>query len=313
MVRIQRVILALGVFFLVGCAEENIPQEPEPAVKQEIKSGFLKTDQLEQLMSEGNSIAYFDVRKPELYKQGHIPGAIQVYRPDIQRDDLPYPGVAISKDTFQNLLDSLGLQSDDWIIAYDDKGGSDAARFCWLARRYGHQKAGVLDGGYNYFVTTNTPDTLWTLRPRSGYRFPDWELPDYVATVEDVLEAMNDSTTLLLDTRSFDEYSGKFMKPGASRAGHIPGSIWYDWGNSVRMDSDYLIKDVKDLEHMLGELNITKEHKIITYCHTGVRSSHTMTVLRDILGYPNVRNYDGSWCEWSYMKELPIAVVESDS
>lgn len=313
MVRIQRVTLVLGVFFLVGCAEENIPQEPEPSKNQEIKSGFLKAGQLEQLASAGESIIYVDVRKPEHFIQGHIPGAVQIYRPDIQRNDLPYPGVAISRESFKNVLDSLGLHPDDWIIAYDDKGGSDAARFCWLARRYGHPNAAVLDGGLNLYQTTNALDTLWTPRIRSGYHFPNRELPDYLATVEDVLEAMTDSNTLLIDTRSYDEYSGAYMKPGASRAGHIPGSIWYDWGNSVHMDSDYLIKDVKDLEHMLGKLNITREHKIITYCHTGVRSSHTMTVLRDVLGYPNVRNYDGSWCEWSYMKEIPIAVGEPDS
>jgi thiosulfate/3-mercaptopyruvate sulfurtransferase len=256
--------------------------------------------------SAGSSISLIDVRKKSKYVLGHLPLARQVYRPSIQREDLPYEGAAISRLKFELLLDSLGVKPNDWIVAYDDKGGSDAARFCWLARLYGHSKATVLDGGLNYYALSNTLDTNDVKIKHSGYKYPDSPQNHYIISTEELQLALEDSSIVLLDTRSLDEYSGARMQSGASRPGHIPGSILFDWGNCVQMDSDYLLKSPKFIQYMLKELGISPEDKVITYCHTGVRSSHTMSVLRDHLGYTNVRNYDGSWCEWSFRSELPV-------
>ena len=173
MVRLQQLAIGACLFAAVSCSEPTPKESAEAMERVVIKPGFISLNDLNTFESAGSSISLIDVRKKSKYVLGHLPLARQVYRPSIQREDLPYEGAAISRLKFELLLDSLGVKPNDWIVAYDDKGGSDAARFCWLARLYGHSKATVLDGGLNYYALSNTLDTNDVKIKHSGYKYPD--------------------------------------------------------------------------------------------------------------------------------------------
>ena len=116
-----------------------------------------------------------------------------------------------------------------------------------------------------------------------------------------------DTPPLLIDTRSPDEYSGKRQKSGAATAGRIPNSHAINWTNCVNYNSDKKFKSVNQLRTIYQEIIPNKDTQIIAYCHTGVRSAHTIFVLKELLGYSHVKNYDGSWTEWSYFNDTPKA------
>jgi thiosulfate/3-mercaptopyruvate sulfurtransferase len=127
---------------------------------------------------------------------------------------------------------------------------------------------------------------------------------------DDIMQAMQDTNILILDTRTTAEYAGHVQKKGASRPGRIPGSIHLDWIELVHDKGDFTFKSCEEIAPLLRSRGISPDKKIITYCHSGVRSAHTAFVLSEIMGYPQVANYDGSWTEWSYHKELPITSDE---
>ena len=121
----------------------------------------------------------------------------------------------------------------------------------------------------------------------------------------DVQNALEGSTKLL-DVRTKEGFNGEIMKNGASRKGRIPGAIWLDWHSLIDYEGDQKFHSKKEIEKRLKKIGIKKDDEIIVYCHSGVRSSHTFFVLTEILGYKNVKNYDGSWVEWSHNNALPI-------
>lgn len=128
----------------------------------------------------------------------------------------------------------------------------------------------------------------------------------YAISKEEVVTALS-KKIILVDTRSFDEFSGKQQKKGASKAGRIPNSIHIDWAEAINFHGNQKIKSVETLtEFYAKKLKATKNDSIILYCHSGVSSAHTTFVLTQLLGYKNVKNYDGSWTEWSYFNDLPF-------
>ncbi|MCB0781405.1 MAG: sulfurtransferase [Flavobacteriales bacterium] len=248
-----------------------------------------------------------DVRPITSYHHGHIPDAIQVWRDAFTRNDLPYSGMSATRETIQHLLDSLGLKAGQQVVVYDDRGGCDAARVWWLLKVHGHRKVALLNGGIPRWRTEGLPVTLkWVRTKPSGYVFPDPVDSSLVATLEHVKRAVEDGRGVLLDTRSRNEFSGAERKEGAFRAGTIPGSVLYDWGNAVAFDKDKILKDAGALQYDLAALGIQPDDTVITFGHSGVRSAHTTYVLTAVLGMKNVRNYDGSWTEWSYHDKLPV-------
>ena len=270
-------------------------------------SYVMPANEIVVLLDAEENVVIVDIRKPEKYNEGHYAGAVNIWRSDYEDTTYQFGGMMPTKDQLQQLLSSLGVVKDSKLLLYDGKGGCDAARFWWILKTHGHHDAYIIDGGFEALIDekskiTNVP----TLTITSKYEFPQEELFDLYASMEDVKEAIDDANTILLDTRTLDEYLGETLKKGAFRSGRIPNSIHSDWTNCIHYDNGKLLKSKKDLIYDFNELGVTKDKKVIVYCQSGVRSAHTTFVLTQVLGYKNVSNYDGSWIEWSYNKELPV-------
>jgi thiosulfate/3-mercaptopyruvate sulfurtransferase len=242
------------------------------------------------------------------YEKGHVPGAIGLdWRKDLQaqpvRDLLP-------KDQFEALLSRHGISADDTIIAYGDNNNWFAAWFVWNLKYYGHRDVRLMDGGRKKWeaegreLATDTP----AVKP-AQYRAADPNAK-IRALRDDVRSRFQDSGSKLVDVRSPQEYSGELLAPenlpqeGAQRGGHIPGAANIPWGQAVREDGTF--KSADELKELYGGKGVTPDKQVIAYCRIGERSSHTWFVLQYLLGYPNVRNYDGSWTEWGSLIGAPI-------
>ena len=168
----------------------------------------------------------------------------------------------------------------------------------------------LLNGGFKSWHEINGACSNKVITyPKTNFTLPNTLNKSLHASKEDVLQAIQDSV-LILDTRSTDEYTGKRHKKGAFKAGRIPNSKLIDWANAINHSHDKKLKTKTQLEKIYSKLNLQQNEPIIVYCHSGVRSAHTTFVLTQLLGYTNVKNYDGSWTEWSHFNQLPF---EKDS
>jgi thiosulfate/3-mercaptopyruvate sulfurtransferase len=305
--RVNTIFIAVIALVLCSCSScDSAEVRAEYPTEYHSLKYLIEVQELVELSAD-TSVTVLDIRPQDKYLAGHIPGAINAWRPALRDHSMPFGGMIGSRAQTEALFDSLGIASTDKIVIYDGKGGCDAARLWWMLQIYGYDNNAILNGGLaKWELEGNPTDTKQTILPASGFKFVGVGDPSLYAAYWDVEEAMADPNTIILDTRTPGEFSGERQKKGASRAGRIPGALLFDWANSVHLDKDHSLKSPRDLLYMLDSLGITTDKNIITYCHSGVRSAHTTFVLSELLGFEHVRNYDGSWTEWSYMEELPI-------
>jgi thiosulfate/3-mercaptopyruvate sulfurtransferase len=242
------------------------------------------------------------------YDTGHIKGAIGLdWRKDLQARPIRD---LLSKDKLEELLSSKGVSNTDTVLVYGDNNNWFAAWFVWNLKYYGHQDVRLINGGRKKWqdegreLTTDAP----SIKPatyKAGQ--PDKSIR---ALRDEVLADLGKAGVALVDVRSPKEYSGELLAPenlpqeGAQRGGHIPGAANIPWGQAVREDGTF--KSADELRELYGSKGVTAEKAVIAYCRIGERSSHTWFVLHYLLGYPNVRNYDGSWTEWGSLIGAPI-------
>jgi thiosulfate/3-mercaptopyruvate sulfurtransferase len=304
---IWRTNVIILLIVLAGCKSDNVTYLSEYNDTYLIEADELKT------VADQSNFKIIDFRKKEIYDKEHIAGALNIWRTDIEDSTYNYKGVMASKQQIEKLFSRLGIENEDTLVIYDDNGLCDATRLWWVLQNYDFRNVKLLHGGIQEWKKNNgevsseypiTKTTVFRLNENPSFK--------YYVSKEQVLEVLNnrDNNTVLLDTRTFDEFSGKKQKLGATKGGRIPNSIHIDWAEAINYNGDMRIKSIEDLERLYGQLNIDKDDPIIVYCHSGVRSAHTTFVLTQLLGYKNVKNYDGSWTEWSYYNELP---KESDS
>jgi thiosulfate/3-mercaptopyruvate sulfurtransferase len=311
--RIIRLFLIGAILTLQpSCSTQK--QEKEESVeeiseKSASSPSLLSLEEVENAL-EDSSWAVIDLRRPHEYAEGHLPGALQVWRDDIQRQDLPYSGMCASREQIEQLFSRLGVSTGQKILIYDAKGLVDAARLWWVLKYYGYDDVYMFDGGLASWQRSNRAlSREIPTRTRSEFVLDGPLRADWYANRSDVESALRDSSFVLLDTRSQDEYEGRNQKSGASRAGHIPGALWIDYCRTFDFRLTQEFYTHREIEALYQSQGLDPDTPIIVYCHSGVRSAHTTFVLRELLGYRNVRNYDGSWTEWSFFPELPIESI----
>lgn len=247
-----------------------------------------------------------------LYEQGHISGALrldwhtELQRPDI-RDFVEAPG-------FAALMESKGVSNDTTVVLYGDKSNWWAAYALWFLKYNGHGDVRLMNGGRQKWAAEGRPMIKEVPKVRRGrYQVPyrDASIRAFAPDVIRHLLAVRDGSGALVDVRSPEEYSGEklhmpeYPQEGALRGGHIPGAISIPWAKAVGEDGTF--KPREALEELYGGAGVTAEKRVVAYCRIAERSSHTWFVLKYLLGYPDVRNYDGSWTEWGNMVGVPIA------
>jgi thiosulfate/3-mercaptopyruvate sulfurtransferase len=245
---------------------------------------------------------------PELYDEGHIRGAVKLH----WRDDLqdPVERDLIEKGAFEELMGRLGISNDTMLVLYGDKNNWFAAYAYWYLKIYGHEDVRILDGGRQKWIDDGRELTTEPPAPVPA-TYSAQERDNSIRTFrDDVLGGLGGAGIVLVDVRSPQEYSGELMAPpgyeqeGASRTGHIPGAQSIPWATAVRDDGTFKAAD--DLREMYDAKNVTSDKEVRAYCRIGERSAHTWFVLRELLGYENVKNYDGSWTEWGNLVDVPI-------
>ncbi|MFO7320638.1 MAG: sulfurtransferase [Proteobacteria bacterium] len=242
------------------------------------------------------------------YESGHIPGAI-AFNWQTQLQDQTNRDI-ISQADLEKLLSEAGITPDTHIVLYGDNNNWFAAYAFWVLKYYGHDKVSLLDGGRKKWLaeeretTTEVPSY-----PRTEYRSKGVN-PELRADRDYVRQRLEKPGFALVDVRSPAEYTGEIIAPPgmsetAQRAGHIPGAANIPWSQAVAEDGTF--KSREELAKLYGAKGVDgNAEEIVTYCRIGERSSHTWFALRYILGYQNVRNYDGSWTEWGNLIGSPI-------
>ena len=243
-----------------------------------------------------------------LYDSSHIPNTAKVdwfttLQHPLRRDFL-------SKADFEKLCGELGIQDDTTVVFYGDKSNWFATYALWLFQYYGHDNVRIMNGGRTKWVQEKRPLTKDVPTfPRTDYKAKDPN-PRLRAFRDQVFQHI-DGNMPLVDVRSPKEYSGELLhmpnypQEGATRGGHIPGAVNIPWSQAVN-EADSTFKTVEELHALYEGKGITPDSEIIAYCRIGERSSHTWFVLTYLLGYPKVRNYDGSWTEWGNLVNAPI-------
>ncbi len=276
-----------------------------------VSSPYLLSLEEVEMATTSPEYALIDLRKAEEFAAGHIPGAVSVWRPDIQDLELEYGGMMAPKEKIEQLFGRLGIATGAKVIIYDEKGLVDAARLWWIMQYYGYAETYMFDGGLTAWKDSGRDlSTEIVEAAPAEFLLEGPQRPEIYASRAMVESAVSGDGTVLLDTRSEIEFTGGEMKSGAFRAGHIPGALWIDYCRAIEYNGNLHFLPQAELEEMYAAAGLQKDTPIIVYCHSGVRSAHTTFVLRELLGYTNVRNYDGSWTEWSYFADLPI---EADS
>jgi thiosulfate/3-mercaptopyruvate sulfurtransferase len=242
------------------------------------------------------------------YDQGHIPGAVgfnwTTQLSDRIRRDIP------TKEAWERLLGQAGVSRDSKIVFYGDNNNWFAAFAYWIAKMYGHSDVALMNGGWKKWelegrpLTTEAPNVAPT-----GYQAGEVDLT-YRAYMRDVMPYVGaPQGKALVDVRSPAEYNGEIIAPPglletAQRCGHIPGAQNIPWGQAANEDGTF--KSPDELRQLYGGKGVTPDKEVVAYCRIGERSSHTWFVLKELLGYSKVKNYDGSWTEWGSVIGAPI-------
>ncbi|MGH9361999.1 MAG: sulfurtransferase [Thermoanaerobaculia bacterium] len=247
---------------------------------------------------------------PLLYSSGHIPGAVEV---DWTRDlNDPVRRDYLGREGFEALMRRIGAGRDTTVVFYGDRNNWWATYAFWVFQLFGHDQAKIMDGGRIKWDKEGRPLTREVpTYPPADYRAPERDDKTIRAFRDQVREHV-EGTRPLIDVRSPQEYSGErlhmpeYPNEGALRGGHIPGAANIPWARAVNPD-DGSFKTADELRAIYeGEARLKSGDDVVVYCRIGERSSHTWFVLTHLLGYPEVRNYDGSWTEWGSMIGAPI-------
>jgi thiosulfate/3-mercaptopyruvate sulfurtransferase len=243
-----------------------------------------------------------DLRPPEAYVEGHIPGAIHLDLWGVSLIDTDPAPLHAFMWMIEHVFAVHGVDASTPVVVYDDQSGIRAARAFWFLEYLGHPSVRMLDGGFTGWISSGLeitrdaappPKSEWT-GTRENHKIATWK---------DVRNALGRGDVVILDTRTDGEYTGAAVR--ARRGGAVPGAVHIEWTRNLTPAGHF--KPSSELKTMYEDAGVTPDREVITYCQGGYRAAHSYVALR-LLGYPRVRLYVGSWKEWGDKEELPIEV-----
>lgn len=290
---------------LTGTDPASIPRPEDRGYAD--ASVLVTTDWLAANFNDPNLIVV-DTDDPAVYAAGHIPGASNppdnYYKTSLEdRTHIQGP------EQFAETMQSLSIGDDSVVVAYDRTGGLYALRLMWSLLYYGHANAKMLDGGYQKWIAEGRDSSTDPYMAPPGVKFtPSQPDSSIFAGRSDVIAAIDDGETTLLDVRSDAEWDGR-NKRGGKRGGRVPGAKHLEWTNFHTGGDIPVLKPAGEIDRLLAETGIDKGRPIITYCQGGIRAAHAFWVAK-LVGASDVRNYDASWREWG---NDPDTQIESET
>jgi len=252
-------------------------------------------------MSANKNIVILDLGDRASFLQGHIPGARYVSYADIVRAEPPVEGLLPTASSFSVTLSRLGIDAQSAVVAYDNVGGTNAARFLWTLELANHNDVSLLDGGIAAWKAQKLP-----LEKTSESWIPSGYTVRFTETVSAnsayILAKLDDVSVVLLDVRTRAEYAGKDVR--ALHGGHIPRAVHFEWLEGIDHEKTLCMRQKPELCAKLALLGVTPNKEIIVYCQSHRRSAFTYYMLR-VLGFENVRGYPGAWSDWGNNKDTP--------
>ena len=253
-------------------------------------------------------IAEVDYDPTANYNLGHIPGAFLFdWRKDMND---PLSRDIVSKQQLEDLLSRAGVEGNTTVVLYGDFNNWFAAFAFWILKYYGVEKVVLMNGGRKKWLAEDREITKQQPSyPKATFKAkgPDETIRTYL---DNMKKGLGQSNRVLVDVRSPAEFTGEITAPPeypnehAQRGGHIPGAVNIPWSQAVKEDGTF--KSAEELAKLYQGKGVTPDKDVVTYCRIGERSSFSWFVLKYLLGYPNVKNYDGSWTEWGNMVRNPI-------
>jgi thiosulfate/3-mercaptopyruvate sulfurtransferase len=278
-----------------------------------VENGYAKpvlvsTEWLAEHLGDASVVVAEVDENPDLYAAGHVPGAVRLHWQQDLQD--PVERDLIEREAFEQLMGDRGIDNDTTVVVYGDKNNWFAAYAYWYLKIYGHEDVRILDGGRQKWIDEGRELTVEQPSPPPK-RYVARERDESIrARRDDVLALIGHNGRALVDVRSPAEYAGDLIAPpgyeqeGAQRAGHIPTAKSIPWASAVNDDGTF--KSAHELRSIYEGKGVGPDQEVIAYCRIGERSAHTWFVLRELLGYDKVRNYDGSWTEWGNLVDVPI-------
>jgi len=263
---------------------------------------LVDSDWLQARLGDG-SVRVVEVGgSPRDYAAGHIPGSVFLSMGSLSDPDDPIQGQIATRDQVSTALSGIGLEQGQTVVLVDRQNNLQAARAYWVLKYHQHPGVHIFNGGVPKWTAdggaidadaVQVAASQYTAGPADEGIRTTWQY---------VVDHVEDPQTLICDVRSPDEFLGRDVR--AARGGHVPGSVNLEWTVAVQPDGTF--KSASDLFALYSRAGFTPDKQIITYCQSGVRGAHTWFVLHELLGYPSVRNYDGSWNEYGNNPDSPI-------
>ncbi len=264
---------------------------------------LLEPEQLLPRLEQNDDLLLLDVCNPNTYRQLHLPGAVHINPAELVSGIPPVTGLLPTLGQLQALMQRISYHPDKTIVVYDDEGGGWAGRLLWTLDLIGHRKLAYLNGGLHAWLNDNLPIQTTPVEPVPSTCTIAITRPKVRIRLDELLNDREQAKPCytLWDARSADEFYG--LRHTATRAGHIPGAIHFEWTAAMDPSRGYRLR--QNIATLLSQQGLGADQNIVTYCQSHHRSGFTYLVAR-ILGYPHIRAYDGSWSEWGNLPDTPI-------
>lgn len=291
------------VLILSACGQEKANTDVAQNAENYKNADLLVDTEWLEANLENENLQVVDMRT-ENFDAGHIPGAVNIQGwQSLVDPDHEFAGILVGPDIFSEMMGQLGIDLNSTVVVYDDGNNLNASRLFYALEHYGHNDVKLLNGGWTAWLNDGKDIANDPVTP-APKNFEVRENEDVMCSLEEVTHFINDEQTVIIDSRSVEEYTGENKRENL-RGGHIPGAINIEWTQNLAEGAIPYFKPASELYNMYQELGVTEDKNIVSYCQTNVRGSHTYFALR-LLGYADVAAYEGSWSEYGNLEGTSI-------